>query len=1037
MTGDIPHSITASDIETKFARFAYPIVKTFHRAVNIGEDDWGNLEKGLFDVFESTLKYLSTIFIAQYRLDQIDNPKIQQSMLGLARPSLGLYSSLLRDLLRTYNNIGDSDIKRITEFYDDEMDDATFDDLLILSDLVGYTTPKNAKSYKQMLDVLVIYRNRVAHGAKVSDEIFQKRIHSFKQVTTSLLNRICFPLELPLIEVQSLQKTTTGDDYHTQVWNGLIPKKKKQSLLAELSVGHLYVQIPDEEKEVRYLDLFPFCTVINCEETRSPEIFFLNGAKKSKIEYLCYQSGSRCDITASDKIFEQTQQSIQELITTDGGTGLPEHMLKMLEVSEESKLNFMKAQVELEGGDIETAIVLLEHSVKMSPGYREAVQLLFTLKESTGNPEEAHSVLEEYLLLVPDDHDFLLSNAKILLQMGRPEESQEQLQLVLSEDPKNTEALTLKDEAENYVESFSQEKDESILQIEPLLLFEFVSECFLGSKHHTKKMLAVTVALSTIATVFLFYLNKDFMMALTTISIGIMWSVIYWATFRIRKLLSESRPNFAAFLKSGKGYGTDKLFNELILPIFGDYPIEGTGFSRFRHGLKHNKWRILFIFLGSIVGTGWFFTITKSSTFNPWIDFGYGLFGFIFLLNFLYLISCMIMFHRLLRKLRFQRIYFSLVQHPKLSIRYLSNLSRKISYPLLLVFVSATFTLYLGPFLINPAFIGALIAFLFFSSYFYYSTIFLVRKVIIQNKWRLISRFSVHFDSPFNQLILRAHATDLTRLKELIEMRDFIDSMDVWAEKKKVLILNSILYLIILGFATIGISNLMIYKMVPALYSYTMEKKSIIEAREKEFKVPLNDEILDLLVKVQDVDDTLVLLWGETFEEMADQYDRLVNGPVYESSAGFSPQHGFKRCDWENSVHGELDDFIIPLRSEQHVLILVYNKVFPRFLGMGAGKSSYDIRISNVGKAIYLRKDFIRINSPEIIYSAYLQIEWDKDSSKIMQTEDRVKVVEVAENGKKVKYYRYNIEGDENKSKNLTNLVNNLNAMLKGEDETR
>ena len=98
-------------------------------------------------------------------------------------------------------------------------------------------------------------------------------------------------------------------------------------------------------------------------------------------------------------------------------------------------------------------------------------------------------------------------------------------------------------------------------------------------------------------------------------------------------------------------------------------------------------------------------------------------------------------------------------------------------------------------------------------------------------------------------------------------------------------------------------------------------------------------------------------------------------------------EKGFQRCDWFSGLHGALD-FEIPFKDEKHILLVGYNKVFHGFLWMGGGKFSYDVTVSQNERILYGDRSFVRFNTREIAYTAYLKIKREEGELKMSVDQD-------------------------------------------------
>lgn len=991
--------ISAEDIKEEFGAYAHPLVKPFHRALNTERGRLLETEGLLVDAFESSLKYLTSVLLAQYQADNLANENVDRHIERLSRPSLGIYSALFRELVSLYGKMHHPLGDEFVSFYQADVGDETREHMQALSSTVDYVLPSNARSYKELMDLFVTYRNRKAHGATLGETEYEQRIPQLAACLAALFDGMRFLAERPLLEIKSGHKTSGETQYDVRQWNGLLePEPRSIATSEELPLGHLHVQADSQEAGEspgpQLVDIFPFWTVLGGERGNKTDIFHLNGAKKTKIEYLSYCSGATATLTSSQPLFKEARESLGTL--EDGGAGLPPHMQGFLEVSEDARQHFYAAQGALKEGERAYAIRLLEDAIEDSPGYRDAVELLASIKESSGLLAEAHEVLASYLDMVPDDLDFLLTDARLLQQAGRREEARKTLRRVKDIDPENGEAQALESELDRPVMHGPPDQNGPDGHASVLSPYEFLAEGLLGCEESQQRLFwakclsGALVVFLTFAEMGLFFFSGSLIMALTVGAMGLLWGSFLWATFRIRRLLADSRRNFGAFVQPEPGQDPATVYDDLVSPVLGEFPAAGQGWSYLREGIGLNTGRLAVVLVGAIGMSVWFFSVTVYPIAGPLVDAAYFVFCFFLSLSFIYLLSCVITFHRLLKQLRFQRIHFSLVQHPKLSVRYLSLLSRRISYPLLLVYALFTSTLYLGPFLANLALIIALSLFILLVCYAYYSTIFLVRRVILKEKWRRISEFSVHFDRPFRLLVEEARKKHLNRLNDLIEMRDFLDSLNVWADKKSVLLGMSLFYAAVLGLCTIGTSRLMTRRIMPVIADYA--RKADEGTRTVTYPLPNGSQ--EISINVTDVDDTVVAVWGDDIESMTD------NGLSAENPPGNSTERaGFRRCDWDSGQHGSMN-VKVPVEQEKHLLIVAYNKVYHGFLWMGGGKLSYDVKVTHAGESLLHRREFVRINTCEMGYVAHLHLQ-------VEQGRVRVKIAEGIENIESEKLREY------------------------------
>ena len=991
------------DTETVFGAIPHGIFGILQRALQT-DDLWNRLTL-LHQTFEAALKHVTLVLIAQYRMDGIPNEAVEKSLAKLTHPSLGMFSGLLREIIKHYSadriKIHPLANPEIVRWYDacyheeNTLDDDTFKALLSLSEIADYTTPKSkrARTCKQLVDVLVTYRNKViGHGTPpLSSELKARHLPALETCVCSFLMIFLPVLSFPLIEVLE-EDSHSQNRYRLKTWSGYgLAAPEWRETPSSLVPGRTCVEVrnetlngetgPDLRPEPYFLEIYPFCLVHYADH--KADLFFLNDAKKAKIELLSYTQGEKRFIGKTDALFSDIQEALNRFGEVPrGGDGLEAYQFDLLEVSEDAIDAFNKAEAVVKD-DQETAVVLLEHAVAMSPAFRDAVNLLAELKTTLGRFEEAQRTYRDYLRLVPDDVPFLISEAKLLLEMHRPDDARNSIREALSFDITNTEAQALQDQImdilhQPYADGQSAAQDSFRL----ILPYEYVLEGATGylpekQKGITFLVIALFIAALTGGCAAAFYLNADLIMSLTALSMGIVWAVTIWSSFRMRNIIMESRANFAAFLRSRKGQGKSaNRIEKLIRPIFGIFPDRAhvTRAAYVRRVFKRNWKRICFEMVAGLLLAFWIFSITVSLTHAALAAALYAVFLFFVSWSIAYYFVSMFFFQRMIRDMRNQEIHFSLVQHPKLSIRYLSGLSRRLSYQLLAIYVLSAFTLYLGPFKANLAFIIAITLLIFVTLYLYYNTIFLVRRVIIQNKWRLISKFSIHFDEPFDNLIRFAKKNNMQRIRELIDIRDFLDAMDIWAEKKRVLLLVSFLYLVVIFGSTIWLSNVMTRTVVPKLSHWAQQKLSNTDSR---FKLPYEDvnaPVTSLDVSVSGVDDTYIVMWADDPAYIRDTGNWRIGDKFEQMPPPPIDKNGFRRCDWHSGVHGVLN-FALPFDGEEkYILLAAYNKVYRGFLFMGGGKLSYECEIAYGNQTLFQERSFIRTNDRRIYHLALMHL---------------------------------------------------------------
>jgi len=978
--------ITASYVEKEYFSIANPILAPFYRALNTSDSNSGLKEKSLINSYESIVKYITTILISKYHKDGLKDDHIDNNIKKLTNPAIGTYVSVMRDILNKYKKLRSSEfILQLEEAFTSKLSSRIFEIAKIVAEENGTAIPKNSNNTKLIIDILATYRNEDAHGGAKEEHILQNKINNLIILINELIVKFRFIGEKELIEIYNLTKKLGEIKFETHAWNGLNQKKEKLELnTTDLKDGHLYFKINNE-----LLDLFPYCSVFQDKDTKKQTICFLNKTKKSKLTFLSYNTGNKFEIIKSDKLFDYYLEHFDPESIRDGGEGVESHLQELIEtVTTISKEAFQKAIIEINNNNINAAITHLKYSIDKSPGYLKAVVKLAKLYENDERYKEAHNVLNDYIDIIPKPNiDILLYDTKVLFYLKKKNEAKARISKILSIDKSNIEALDLLQKVDSLPDDSIVLKentidDENITEDKVFTIYDIIFKKINLKPKWKFPAIFVFISLFSGLLSVLFFKDNNIIMSITIVFFNLLWFSIIWANYRMKRLLINGKLNFHSFYRSSIE-NFDKHYSIMIAKIFGIFPsnidILDTNNNKYIKKIKRaNIIRFVAILIASIFLTIWYNKLTVTTFPSNFVSFYYIIFLFLFSLSFIYLVSCLIIYNSMISSFQADQIHYSLVQHPKLSIRYLSFLSRKITYPILLIYFLFCSSLYIGPFAANLSFIGFFSVFLFFVLSIYYSTIFRIKSLISKKKWNLISEFSVHFNEPFTDLIKKGDSKDMDRINKLIEIRKFIESMNSWAEKPLVLVFTSILFFFIVFSSIYGVSHLFTKKIVPIIHGKQAKiySKKIIKTKT------LNTKYLD--IEINNVDDFAMVFWVDSVLS-EDNYNKFLkvaldNKEIQENNTN----NGIFFCKWDNGVHGNLKNRI-ELNKDKVIVVVVFNTVFKDFLGIAGGKMSYDIKLKLNNKVILDKIDFIRMNTREIGYIT--QIKFNKKLNQLDITE--------------------------------------------------
>jgi ABC transport system ATP-binding/permease protein len=288
-------------------RYPYPLVATYDRALFQAPDP-SEAHEYLIDLVEMTLKYLAAIAMAQYFRDGVPDATINHDLKGLQRPSLGQWQGWLRDILRFYERDQRAILVEVGDLYRKRHSGAiplAAQGLSQVSATMGSGAPAltaTTVSTQQFFDVLIEYRNRLAHGATPS-------AYDRANVTRILA---------PAMRQLYAEMSVVASYRLTYVRSVAVEFEPRGSAAARHRYRHLLTYLvgasprasatprlgdePFPDKQLYLLDgsdtsgvftpllsLHPFLVFAHCASCNREQVFVLNATSASAQDYLGYQ----------------------------------------------------------------------------------------------------------------------------------------------------------------------------------------------------------------------------------------------------------------------------------------------------------------------------------------------------------------------------------------------------------------------------------------------------------------------------------------------------------------------------------------------------------------------------------------------------------------------------------------------------------------------------------------------------------------------------------------------------------------------------
>jgi hypothetical protein len=290
-------------------RYPYPIALTYHNADNAREVMAAHDQR--LKLFEVTLKYLASIAIAQYVRQAGDDEKVNQTLRGLSRPSLGQWNGFLREILTYYDRTGQRDALFIPHMYEAYFQKSRERPALFHA----YNTLRNflrdradshvtSLSLRQFFDLLINYRNRtVGHGVLTRVQC-EPLIDPLFEGLEEMLGQLTFLRDHRLVYIEEVRLRRGKYAHEMMSFMGSTPPSRMKSAYVAQDPSDYRTEeqlyLCRHDRDVPDLSLHPL--MIAWEG----DVLFLNeSARERDIEYLSYQTGQ---VKRPDRLIEDFHQ---------------------------------------------------------------------------------------------------------------------------------------------------------------------------------------------------------------------------------------------------------------------------------------------------------------------------------------------------------------------------------------------------------------------------------------------------------------------------------------------------------------------------------------------------------------------------------------------------------------------------------------------------------------------------------------------------------------------------------------------------------
>jgi hypothetical protein len=299
-------------------RYPFPIAVTYLNADNAREAVGAHDQR--LRLFEVVLKYLSAIAIAQYARDQLGDARVQQTLRGLVRPSLGQWNGFLREVLGAYRRarrIDDLFISELFDAYNKKRKDRPAM-ARAYNEIINFVQNRTDSasmsiSLRQFCDAMISYRNKtIGHGA-ITRYHCERMNEPLFDALDELLGQLDFLKAHRLVYIEEVRVRRGSFAHEMMSFMGSTPPARmKEAYITDHSGEYRWekrLYLCKQDENVPVLSLHPW--VIAWQE----DVLFLNASEHEQdIEYLSYQSGQ---IKKPDRLAEDFAEALKGMIGDD------------------------------------------------------------------------------------------------------------------------------------------------------------------------------------------------------------------------------------------------------------------------------------------------------------------------------------------------------------------------------------------------------------------------------------------------------------------------------------------------------------------------------------------------------------------------------------------------------------------------------------------------------------------------------------------------------------------------------------------------
>jgi hypothetical protein len=271
------------------SEYPLPIASVFRKVRTIDSDDIINKHDSFGDLFEIITKFLAVVILQDFKQNCGLPQYLDDFLKKMLHPSLGHWNEIIRTI-SSEDTSKCTIASQISKFYKTKVSNEIKHDTELLQSILS--SKIIIKTYKEIFDLLILYRNKVkGHGAKTSKDEYKDRTSLIERIIGNILIELSFIKDYIVFYVDEINVLPTSEFKHkVKICTGAQFEPGQIVQANSLLPNHTYIK-KEEKDNFILIDLHPLLTFSNCKDCKTEQVFVFNDYRKDHLEYLSYGCG--------------------------------------------------------------------------------------------------------------------------------------------------------------------------------------------------------------------------------------------------------------------------------------------------------------------------------------------------------------------------------------------------------------------------------------------------------------------------------------------------------------------------------------------------------------------------------------------------------------------------------------------------------------------------------------------------------------------------------------------------------------------------